>query len=57
MSRQQLAVAIGRSYHTVVSYEHGRATPPLPMLRAVAATLGTSVAYLVGDDGPREVAS
>jgi len=52
LSREQLAVAIGRSHASVTSYELERAEPRLKILRAIAHALGTTTAdLLAGTDG------
>lgn len=46
MSRELLAVNIGRSYHSIVSYEHGRAEPPANVVAALAEALSCDVGAL-----------
>lgn len=43
VSRERLAVAIGRSYSAVVQYESGALTPPTRVLAHIADTLGVPV--------------
>lgn len=43
LSREQVAVEIHRSYHTVTSYELGRQTPPAEVLGALAELYGVNV--------------
>lgn len=43
LSREQVAVEIHRSYHTVTSYELGRQTPPAEVLGDLADLYGVDV--------------
>jgi DNA-binding XRE family transcriptional regulator len=47
LSREQVAVAIGRSYWTVAAYEVGRATPPIPVALKLTAMLGCELSDLL----------
>ncbi|CUR54204.1 hypothetical protein NOCA2140027 [metagenome] len=49
LSREQTAVAVGRSWATVRGYELGTTTPPLDVLSALADLYGVSVGSLVGE--------
>lgn len=46
-SREELAVAVGKSWPTIRSYEHGKATPPLDVLGALADVLDVTVSSLL----------
>lgn len=50
LTREAVAVAIGRTHPTIVAYEVGRATPPMPVLERLAELYGVSVAALTSDD-------
>jgi transcriptional regulator with XRE-family HTH domain len=43
LTREEAAVAIGRSFQTIRSYEEGRISPPAAMLGRLAAALGVGV--------------
>jgi transcriptional regulator with XRE-family HTH domain len=43
LSREQLAVAVGRSYHSVAAYESGKITPPANTLANIADALGCDI--------------
>lgn len=43
LTRERLAVAIGRSFPSVVSYESGHIQPPVAVLVRIAAELGCTV--------------
>lgn len=47
LSREQLAVAIGRTFDSVASYEWGRMNPPVATLRAIARALDTTASALL----------
>jgi DNA-binding XRE family transcriptional regulator len=47
LSREQLAVAIGRGYPTVLAYETGRLRPPTAVCKRLARILGCTVADLM----------
>lgn len=46
LSREAVAIAIGRTQPTVVAYEVGRAVPPLTILEKLAELYGVTVAAL-----------
>ena len=47
LTREQLAVAIGKTFDSVSSYEMGRSTPHVATLRAIARACGTTAADLL----------
>jgi transcriptional regulator with XRE-family HTH domain len=47
LSRERVALDIGRSYESVASYELGRVTPPLEVLGTLAALYGVQTADLL----------
>jgi transcriptional regulator with XRE-family HTH domain len=49
MTREQLAVAIGRSFQTVRAYEWGVVSPPAAMLGRLASVLDVDVSDLFED--------
>lgn len=52
LSREQVAVAIGKSWASVRAYELGAATPPLDVLSELASVLGVTVGDLVDERVP-----
>jgi transcriptional regulator with XRE-family HTH domain len=42
ISREHMAVAVGRSYHTIACYERGTFTPPPDVINKLADVLGIS---------------
>jgi transcriptional regulator with XRE-family HTH domain len=56
LSREQVAVAIGRSWATVRAYELGASTPPADVLVALSLLLGASVDRLLGLEAAAHVA-
>lgn len=49
MTAAELGDKIGRTRHTITSWENGRTSPTLDDLRAIAEATDTSLTYLVGD--------
>lgn len=43
LSREQLAIAVGRSYPSIGFYERGLVVPPVRVLTRLAEVLGASV--------------
>ena len=50
LRREAVAIALGKSYHTIQAYEVGQAVPPGDVLVALAALYGVSVESLCTDD-------
>lgn len=56
LTREQLAMMVGRSYNTVVSWEVGRQFPNVTMLPELADALSCSVPDLFrGDHRPERI--
>ena len=53
-SQEQVAEAVGVTQAAYSYYEHGYKVPSLPVAKRIAATLGVSLDYLVGNDGNDE---
>jgi transcriptional regulator with XRE-family HTH domain len=49
LTREQVAVGIGKSFSSVVAYETGSVEPPLHVLRELARLYGVSLADLLGE--------
>lgn len=49
LSREQAALAIGRSWSSLAGYERGVNTPPVPVLVDLAALYGTTVSALLAE--------
>ena len=52
LSREHVAIELGKSYHTITAYEVGQASPPGNVLIRLAALYGVSVESLCGDPDP-----
>jgi len=52
LSREQSAVAVGRSLYSVAAYELDKVDPPLSVLHDLAAVYGVPVAALFPDNAP-----
>jgi transcriptional regulator with XRE-family HTH domain len=50
-SREEAAVAVGRSYSTMIQYEIGRWNPPPEVLARLAELYGVTVEDLRPEDG------
>jgi transcriptional regulator with XRE-family HTH domain len=50
LSREQVAVAVCRSFPTIVSYERGTILPPADMLAALAELYGCDVRDFYADE-------
>lgn len=49
-SQDQIAKAVGVTQAAYSYYEHGYKTPTLPVAKRIAAELGVSLDYLVGNE-------
>lgn len=49
LTREQAAMAVDRSYHSIVSYETGRVSPPVAVLARLADVYDVKVADLFHD--------
>lgn len=54
LSREELAVASGKSYPSIVGYEAGSINPPIQVLESLADALGTSPREFFVDDSTAE---
>jgi DNA-binding XRE family transcriptional regulator len=52
LDREHVAIALGKSYHTIQAYEVGQAVPPGNVLIALATLYGTAVEALCRDEAP-----
>ncbi len=52
LSREQVAVDVGKSWATIRAYELGTATPPLAVLCRIAADLDVTVGDLLDEQVP-----
>ena len=50
LTREQVAVAIGRGYPTILAYEQGKYRPPAGVCKRIARVLGVTVADLMAID-------
>src|SRR5690606_11929622 len=57
MTLEQLATAINRAPSQVSAIENGKREPRLPVLRALAQSLGTTIDELLDDAAPTERAA
>lgn len=55
LSREQAAVAVGRTWSSLAAYERGVVTPPLNVLDRLANVYGVRISQLV-DPAVRDVA-
>ncbi len=52
LSREQLAIDVGKSWTTIRAYELGAVTPPLAVLVRIAADLDVTVGDLLDEQVP-----
>src|SRR5690606_8142358 len=57
LTLEQLAAAVDRAPSQLSAIENGKREPRLPLLRAIAAELGSTVDELLGDEAPSERAA
>jgi transcriptional regulator with XRE-family HTH domain len=50
LSREHVAIELGKSYHTITAYEAGQASPPGNVLIHLAALYGVTVESLCRDE-------
>ncbi|MFK0178577.1 helix-turn-helix transcriptional regulator [Streptomyces xanthochromogenes] len=50
ISAEQLAISVGRSAYSIHEYELGRVTPGVPILIAIADTLGRRIDDLLDEE-------
>ena len=55
LRREAVAIALGKSYHTIQAYENGQATPPGDVLVALAQIYGVTVERPVPPTASRRV--